>query len=71
MGKVFDGIDETLASWITAKPVWFVATPLASDGHINVSPVGKAAYPSWARAVWAGSKTACRDSDGRRRTMGL
>lgn len=41
MGKVFDGIDEALASWITAQPVWFVATaPLASDGHINVSPRG-------------------------------
>lgn len=39
MGKVFDGIDEKLASWLTAQPVWFVATaPLAADGHVNVSP---------------------------------
>jgi Pyridoxamine 5'-phosphate oxidase len=41
MGKVFDGIDEALASWITAQPVWFVATaPLTRDGHVNVSPRG-------------------------------
>jgi hypothetical protein len=41
VGKVFDGIDEVLASWITAQPVWFVATaPLAADGHVNVSPRG-------------------------------
>jgi hypothetical protein len=41
MAKVFDSIDEALASWITAQPVWFVATaPLASDGRVNVSPRG-------------------------------
>lgn len=41
MGKVYDGIDESLASWITAQPLWFVATaPLAPDGHVNVSPRG-------------------------------
>lgn len=41
VGKVFDGIDEVLASWITVQPVWFVATaPLAADGHVNVSPRG-------------------------------
>jgi len=43
VGKVFDGIDEVLASWIRAQPVWFVATaPLAADGHVNVSPRGPA-----------------------------
>lgn len=41
MGKVFDGIDESLASWIRAQPMWFVATaPLAADGRVNVSPRG-------------------------------
>lgn len=41
MGKVFDGIDETLATWIDQQPMWFVATaPLAADGHVNVSPRG-------------------------------
>ncbi len=41
MGKVFDGIDEALASWIAAQPMWFVATaPLAADGRVNVSPRG-------------------------------
>lgn len=41
MGKVYDGIDESLASWIASQPLWFVATaPLAPDGHVNVSPRG-------------------------------
>ena len=41
MGKVFDGIDDTLAAWIAQQPMWFVATaPLAADGHVNVSPRG-------------------------------
>lgn len=41
MGKVFDGIDDALATWISAQPMWFVATaPLATDGRVNVSPRG-------------------------------
>lgn len=41
MGKVFEGIDPALARWISAQPLWFVATaPLAPDGHVNVSPRG-------------------------------
>ncbi len=41
MGKVFDGIDERLRSWIAEQPLFFVATaPLAADGHVNVSPKG-------------------------------
>jgi hypothetical protein len=39
MGKVFNGIDERLARWISAQPMFFVGTaPLESDGHVNVSP---------------------------------
>lgn len=41
MGKLFDEIDATLAAWIEAQPLWFVATaPLAESGHVNVSPRG-------------------------------
>ena len=41
MGKLYDGIDAALATWIAAQPMWFVATaPLAADGHVNVSPKG-------------------------------
>ncbi|MBV9096961.1 MAG: pyridoxamine 5'-phosphate oxidase family protein [Frankiaceae bacterium] len=41
MGRVFDGIDETLAEWIGKQPMWFVATaPLAAGGRVNVSPRG-------------------------------
>jgi hypothetical protein len=41
VGKTYDGIDDDLAAWLTAQPLWFVATaPLAADGHVNVSPRG-------------------------------
>jgi hypothetical protein len=41
VGKVFDGIDERLARWIAAQPMFFVGTaPLDADGHVNVSPKG-------------------------------
>lgn len=41
MGTTYDGIDDELAAWLNAQPVWFVATaPLAADGHVNVSPRG-------------------------------
>jgi len=30
-----------VARWISAQPLWFVATaPLTADGHVNVSPRG-------------------------------
>jgi len=39
MGKVFEGIDDRLARWIAAQPMFFVGTaPLDPDGHLNVSP---------------------------------
>jgi hypothetical protein len=41
VGKIFDGIDDTLQAWIAQQPMWFVATaPIASEGRINVSPRG-------------------------------
>lgn len=41
MGRVHDSINERLAEWVTAQPVFFVATaPLAADGHVNCSPKG-------------------------------
>jgi hypothetical protein len=41
MGKVFDEIDDSLASWIRDQHLFFVATaPLSADGHVNVSPRG-------------------------------
>lgn len=41
MGKLFDGIDDALARWIDAQPMFFVATaPLAADGRVNLSPRG-------------------------------
>lgn len=43
MGKVFDAIDDALAEFLSAQPVFFVATaPSALDGHVNVSPKGLA-----------------------------
>ncbi len=41
MGRTYDGIDDRLAGWLEAQPVFFVATaPLAADGLINCSPKG-------------------------------
>jgi hypothetical protein len=41
VGKVYDGIDDDLAAWLTRQPLWFVGTaPLSADGHVNVSPRG-------------------------------
>ncbi len=43
MGRVYDEIDERLAAFLLRQPVFFVATsPLAEDGHINLSPKGLA-----------------------------
>ncbi len=41
MARTYDEIDDRLAAWIAAQPMFFVATaPLAGDGHVNVSPKG-------------------------------
>lgn len=41
MGKVHEQIDERLAAWLTAQPMFVVATaPLSGDGLINASPKG-------------------------------
>ena len=41
MGTVLDSIDDDLAAWIEAQPVFFVATaPTGLDGHVNLSPKG-------------------------------
>ena len=41
MGKVFERIDDHQRAWIARQAMFFVGTaPLASDGHVNVSPKG-------------------------------
>ena len=41
MGRVFAEIDDTLAAFIRAQHMFFVATaPLDAGGHVNVSPKG-------------------------------
>lgn len=41
MAKVFDHIDDQMAAWLIAQPMFVVATaPLARDGFINASPKG-------------------------------
>ncbi|MAP62217.1 pyridoxamine 5'-phosphate oxidase family protein [Microbacterium aquimaris] len=41
MGKTFDGIDESLATWIGEQHMFFVATaPLSENGRVNLSPRG-------------------------------
>ncbi len=41
MGKIYDAISERLEHFLLAQNLFFVATaPLASDGHVNLSPKG-------------------------------
>jgi len=41
VGRVAESIDDRLAGWLVAQPVFFVATaPLARDGRVNCSPKG-------------------------------
>jgi hypothetical protein len=41
MGRTYDVIDQTLAEWLVAQPVFFVSTaPLSADGLVNCSPKG-------------------------------
>jgi hypothetical protein len=41
MGRIYDGIDERLATWIARQSMFFVATaPSGPDGHVNLSPKG-------------------------------
>jgi hypothetical protein len=40
MGRVLDAINDELAAFIAAQPVFFVATAPAASGHVNLSPKG-------------------------------
>ena len=40
MGKLYDAIDDELAKWLRAQPLFFVATAPQDGGHVNVSPKG-------------------------------
>ncbi|MEU9147568.1 pyridoxamine 5'-phosphate oxidase family protein [Streptomyces sp. NPDC048349] len=43
MGKLHERIDGRLRTFIEEQPVFFTATaPLADDGHVNLSPKGRA-----------------------------
>ncbi|MGW0546756.1 pyridoxamine 5'-phosphate oxidase family protein [Streptomyces altiplanensis] len=43
MGKRYDRIDGRIRTFIEDQPVFFTATaPLAADGHVNLSPKGRA-----------------------------
>jgi len=41
MSRCYDEIDDRLAGWIAAQPLFFVGSaPLDPEGHVNVSPKG-------------------------------
>jgi Pyridoxamine 5'-phosphate oxidase len=41
VGKTYEVIDQRLAEWLRAQPVFFVSTaPLSADGLVNCSPKG-------------------------------
>jgi len=45
MGKTFESIGESLAGFLGAQRIFFVASaPLSADGHVNTSPKGGDAF---------------------------
>jgi hypothetical protein len=43
VAKVFEEIDERLAAWVAEQKLFFVGTaPLGGEGHVNLSPKGRA-----------------------------
>jgi hypothetical protein len=61
MGRAYEIIDRRMSEWLTAQPVFFVATaPLDSEGHINCSPKGN----RHEFAVLDGRKVAYLDQTG-------
>jgi hypothetical protein len=40
MASVIEALDETIAAWVHAQPVFFVASAPSVGGHVNVSPKG-------------------------------
>jgi hypothetical protein len=42
MGRTYAELDDKLVAFITAQPVFFVATAPSAGGHVNVSPKGYA-----------------------------
>ncbi|GGO17373.1 pyridoxamine 5'-phosphate oxidase [Microbispora rosea subsp. aerata] len=42
MGKIYEKLDDRLREFLTAQPVYFVATAPERGGHVNVSPKGYA-----------------------------
>jgi hypothetical protein len=41
VGKTFEQIDDPLAEWLIAQPMFFISTaPLSGDGFLNCSPKG-------------------------------
>lgn len=60
MGKVYDAIDDRLATWIRRQHVFFVATaPLGGDGQVNCSPKGGDSF-----RILGGSDVAYQDLTG-------
>ena len=41
MGRTYDALDDSLAAFLRAQHVFFVATaPAGATGHVNLSPKG-------------------------------
>jgi hypothetical protein len=61
MGRTYDSIDDRLSAWLTAQPVFFVASaPHAAEGHVNCSPKGNRGE----FAVLSGRRVAYLDQTG-------
>ncbi len=56
MGKVYESINDEWAGWISAQPMFFVATaPADPQTHVNLSPAGSTPSGSSAPTASPGS----------------
>jgi hypothetical protein len=77
MGKVVPAITDELRKYIEAQPVFFVASaPLASSGHVNVSPKGldtlavlSPRQVAWLDLTGSGNETAAHVRENARITL--
>lgn len=75
--KLHDEIDNDMAEWIAAQPLFFVASaPLAAEGHVNLSPRGLDSFRvlgprrvGWFDLTGSGNETAAHLAENGRITV--
>ena len=75
--KLHDEINDEMAGWIAAQPLFFVASaPLAAEGHVNLSPRGLDSFRvlgprrvGWLDLTGSGNETAAHLAENGRVTV--